>query len=132
MSTIHFIVMWGIWWLALDPIEDKAVIVLYRQPEFLASRYEIKVNNQLVATLETKSFIEILAREGVAILESSDYRATKRVLKLPVKAGNTYFVKAYEEVDFLERYLRFQVVDAETAKKEMLKCKRNMKVKQPD
>lgn len=132
MSTINFILMWGIWWITLGNLEEKAIVIIYRQPEFLASRYEIRVNNQLVATLETKSFIEILLSEGLAVIESSDYRATKRVLKLPVKAGGTYFIKAYEEVDFLERYLRFQVVDAETAKKEMVKCKRNMKVKQPD
>jgi hypothetical protein len=133
MNIITYAAIWSICWFTLGDSDEKGLIILYRGAEFLTTtEYQIRVNDQETASLNSKSFIQIYVKEGQVAVVSSGYRAAKRVLKLSIKASNTYYIRSYEELDFLDKYLRMQVVEEETAKKEMKKCKQNTHVKQPD
>jgi hypothetical protein len=111
---------------------DKATLVLYRGREFLGIASEIRINGKLVANLSPNSYLEIYPSPGKVSIESNMYRGSKRVLVVQTEPAQVYYIQAYEEVDFWDRYLIMQVVDTETAKKEMKKCRKNEKVKQPD
>jgi len=111
---------------------EKATLVFYRGREFLGIASEIRINGKLVASLSPNSYLEIYTSPGKVSIESNMYRGSKRVLVLQTEPAQVYYIQAYEEVDFWDRYLIMQVVDTETAKKEMKKCRKNEKVKQPD
>ncbi|AEE48041.1 hypothetical protein [Haliscomenobacter hydrossis] len=111
---------------------EKATFVLYRGREFLGHAYEIKFNNHLVATIETNSFIEVVITPGKINIEASAFRGTKKTLTVTAEAGQVYFVKAYEEIDFWDHYLVMHLMDAEKAKKEVKKCLEIKVAKQPD
>lgn len=111
---------------------DKATLYLYRQKEFLGTAYEIKVNGKFVASLASKSYLEIKISPGNTNIEASTYRGSKRNVSIALQANQIYHIRAYEEVDFWDRFLVMQVVDAAVAKQEMIKCRKNEKIKQPD
>jgi len=111
---------------------EKATLILYREREFLGTAHEIRINNKLVASLPANSYLEIQVTPGKINIESYIYRGSKRVFSLQTEGGQVYYIKAYEEVDFWDRYLMMQSVGSETAIKEMKKCRKIEKVKQPD
>lgn len=111
---------------------EKATLILYREREFLGTAHEIRINDKLVAELPANSYMEIQVTAGKTNVESYVYRGSKRSISLQTEAGRVYYIKAYEEVDFWDRYLVMQSVGAETAIKEMKKCRKVQKVKQPD
>lgn len=111
---------------------EKATLILYREREFLGNAHEIRINEKLVASLPANAYLEIQVTPGKTNVESYIYRGSKRVFSLQTEAGQVYYIKAYEEVDFWDRYLVMQSVGSETATKEMKKCRKVQKVKQPD
>ena len=114
-----------------EPVE-KATLILYRGREFLGNAHEIRVNDKLVANLAANTYIEVYVSPGKTSIESSIYRGSKRVFRLVTEPAQIYYIKAYEEVDFWDRYLVMGAVDVETAKKEMKKCRKTEKVRQPE
>jgi hypothetical protein len=111
---------------------DRATLILYRQREFLGSNYDIKIDNKFVAHLGANTYIEVKLDPVITLIESSTYRGSKRTLRFQAEPNQTYYLKAYEEVDFWDRYLVMQMVEENLAKKEMIKCRKNKKVIQPD
>lgn len=112
--------------------DEKATVVLYRGREFLGHLYDIKFNDKLVASMEPGTFMEVKVNPGKASIESSAYRGTKKVFHTTAEAGQVYYLKAYEEIDFWDHYLIMEIVSADKAKKELKKCIPVPKVKQPD
>ncbi len=103
--------------------QSTATIVMYREAEFMGrTAFEIKVNGQHLLNLPPKTHTIFTVPEGDLAIESYIFRGTKRMLKFSVKAGATYYIKTYAEIDFLDAYLRMMVVDELTAKAEMKKC----------
>lgn len=114
-----------------DPAE-KAHLIIYRERELFSNSYTLKINQQVVADFPARSYLDLQLSSGPIEIESVGYRANRRVLKLVLAPGQTYYVKAYEEVDFMDRKLRLQVVSPATAAAEMTRLRRLEKYQQPD
>lgn len=131
MGKLSLIVGIFLCFASSEPVE-KATLILYRGREFLGNAHEIRVNDKLVANLAANAYIEVYVSPGKTSIESSIYRGSKRVFRLVTEPAQIYYIKAYEEVDFWDRYLVMGAVDVETAKKEMKKCRKTEKVRQPE
>lgn len=111
---------------------EKATFILYRGKELFGHAYEIKFNGQWVASMDSYHYMEVKVNPGKVSIESSAYRGTKKVFHTTAEAGQVYYIKAYEEIDFWDHYLIMEVVSAEKAKKGLKKCILVPKVKQPE
>ncbi|QDK80091.1 hypothetical protein EXU85_16345 [Spirosoma sp. KCTC 42546] len=111
---------------------ESAQLILYREKEFisgLGKAYTFKINEQKQGKLSPNRFVQVTIPVGRIKVEfDNDYFTHSRPLWLSVQAGQTYYVKAAVEVDFLSSMMVMAPVDPQQARQEL----RRMKPEQPD
>ena len=106
------------------PGQNPARVIVYRQREFGANRYEINLNDKKLGTLPTNRSIQVSVSPGRVKLESvGDFFSDNQQLWLTLQPGQTYYVKAVEDIDFLSRTLLMAPVGRELAEGELQKVK---------
>ncbi|MFD2570258.1 hypothetical protein ACFSUS_06400 [Spirosoma soli] len=128
MKALLFAPLWllislndGFW----QPRSDQARVIIYRQREFGGNAYAIKINDREKTQLPTNRYIQVDVLPGRVKLESvKDYFSDNQILWLIAQPGQTYYVKAVEEIDFLSRTLLLAPINEEQAQRELRKVKR--------
>lgn len=106
------------------PKADLARIIIYRQREFGGNPYQIVINGTKIGTLSTNRYFVVEVPAGRVKVESTWWNRTDRqTLWLTLQPGQTQYVKAVEELDFLSRRLLLAPVREEKAQAEMKKIK---------
>ncbi|TAE25264.1 MAG: DUF2846 domain-containing protein [Cytophagales bacterium] len=111
----------------IDPTEPKAsesVLVIYRQREFGGREYGINVNGKRIGWLAPNRFIRVNVPIGQVKIESKrDFFTDNKTLTFTADPGQTYYVKAVEDVDFMSRSLPMTRISEEQAKRELARIK---------
>ncbi|GAB3924731.1 DUF2846 domain-containing protein [Larkinella terrae] len=106
---------------------ETAQLILYREKEFisgLGTAYTFKINGQKAGALSPNRYVQLPVAPGRIKIEFySDYFTDSRPLWLRVQAGQTYYVKAVVEVDFLSSVMLMAPVDPQQAQKELRRMK---------
>src|ERR671932_1963969 len=128
MKAMLFIHLWLLFTGLADdrwqPRNGQARLIIYRQREFGGSTYDIKINDKQHGALPTNRYLQIDMTPGRVKLESAkDYFADSQTLWLTLQAGQTYYVKAVEDIDFLSRTLLMAPISPEQAQRELSKLK---------
>lgn len=121
----------GLWGMLVEGREDKeqprngmARLIIYRQREFGGNDYNIKLNDTKLGTLSTNRFFLLDVPPGRVKIESvKDYFSENQRLWLNLQAGQTYYVKAVEDIDFFTRTLLMAPIGQEQAERELRKIK---------
>jgi hypothetical protein len=107
-----------------QPRTGQARVVIYRQREFGGNNYKIKINDKALGSLPTNRYFQVDVDPGKIKVESAkDYFSTNQTLWLTAQAGQTYYIKAVEDVDFLSRTLLMTTIHQEQALREIHKIK---------
>ena len=106
---------------------EPAQLILYREKEFMSWRgkaYPFKINGQLMGKLSPNRFVQLSLAAGRTEIEFiNDYFTNSRPLRLMLQPGQTYYVKAVVEVDFLSSMMVMAPVDSQQARQELLRMK---------
>ena len=128
MKTIMLIY----WWLSisgssngnLQPRTELATLIVYRQREFGGNAYSVRLNGKEMGSLSPNHYLKLNAPPGRAKVESAkDYFSGNQTVWLTLQPGQTYYVKAVEEIDFLSRTLLMAPVGDEQARQELRRIK---------
>ena len=130
MKTLLFSLLMSVF-VANDnrqPIQtEPAQLILYREKEFisgLGKAYAFKINDQKVGELSPNRYVQLPVSPGRIKIEFiSDYFTDSRPLWVRVQAGQTYYVKAVVEVDFLSSMMLMALVDPQQARQELRRMK---------
>ncbi|MGA0556497.1 hypothetical protein ACO2Q8_07595 [Larkinella sp. VNQ87] len=107
-----------------QPRSEQARVIIYRQREFGGNSYSIKLNDKKLATLPTNRSLQVEVAPGRVKIESvRDFFSENQELWLNLQPGQTYYVKAVEEIDFLTRTLLMAPISKEQAERELQKVK---------
>ncbi|GAB3914276.1 hypothetical protein GCM10028803_59430 [Larkinella knui] len=111
-----------------QPVQpEPAQLIIYREKEFISGlgrAYVFKINDQKVGELSPNRYVQLPVTPGRIKIEfTNDYFTDSRPLWLRVQAGQTYYVKAVVEVDFLSSMMLMAPVDAPQAQKELRRMK---------
>ncbi len=107
-----------------QPRSGQARLIIYRQREFGGNNYGIRLNDRKLGTLSTNRFLQVDLPPGRVKIESvKDYFSENQQLLLNLQPGQTYYVKAVEDIDFLTRTLLMAPMKPEQAEREL----RNLK-----
>lgn len=110
--------------LISQPHTKSATITVYRQREFGGRDFTIYVNDRRIGSLATNRYIRVEVPPGQLRIESKrDYFTEEKILSFRVASGETYYVKAVEEIDFLSHSLFMARVSEEQAKGELRRIK---------
>lgn len=102
-------------------------IIIYRQKEFGGRGYGIYINDKKVGALTPNHYFELDLPPGRTKIESGkDYYTDPQTVWLTLRAGQVYYVKAVEEMDFLKRTLLLAPVSSEQGKQETRRIKRSV------
>ncbi|WP_420147030.1 DUF2846 domain-containing protein [Spirosoma sp.] len=130
MRPFVFALLMGLWAGNVhgQPIQtEPAQLILYREKEFisgLGKAYPFKVNDQKRGKLSPNRYVQLALPPGRVKLEfSSDYFSDSQPLWIRVQAGQTYYVKAAVEVDFMSAQMIMAPVDAQQAREELRRMK---------
>lgn len=127
MKTVSYVLLWLLAGLepGFGPTQgNQAQIVIYRQREFAGGSYDIEINDKKTTTLAVNRHFKVGVPAGrVKVQSIRDYFTDNQVLWLDLRAGQTYYVKAVEEVDFLSRTLLLAPVSEAQAQRELRKTK---------
>ena len=122
-----------------QPVQpESAQLIIYREKEFisgLGTAYVFKINGQKAGKLSPNRYVQLPITPGrIKITFDSDYFTDSRPLWLRVQAGQTYYVKAVVEVDFLSSIMLMAPVDLQQAQKELrrMKPESESSTRQPD
>jgi hypothetical protein len=96
-----------------------ATLVIYRQSDFQSSGFTLKANGQKVSgNFRAKSTLTFQVPPGQTLIETSgSIFVEKKVFSLEVKGGETYYLEAFVEYDFLSNSLYLVRRDEATALK---------------
>ena len=104
-----------------------AQLILYREKEFMSWRgkaYPFKINGHPMGKLSPNRFVQLSLAAGRTEIEFiNDYFTNSRPLRLMLQPGQTYYVKAVVEVDFLSSMMVMAPVDSQQARQELLRMK---------
>lgn len=128
MNVRLWIPLWLLLTRMIDPRwqarNNPARVIIYRQREFGTTAYNIALNDKKLGALPTNRSMQVAVAPGRIKIESmKDYFSDNQTLWLNVQAGQTYYIKAVEEVDFLSRTLLIAPVGEEQALRELKKIK---------
>lgn len=116
------------WWLLLvnsisqerQPRSELATVVIYRGREFGGRTFRLYANDQKIGDLSTNQTIRVVLPPGSVRLESKrDYYTINKRIMFTVAAGQTYYIKAVEDIDFMSRTLLMALVSDEQAQREL-------------
>ncbi|GAB3266236.1 hypothetical protein GCM10027347_34110 [Larkinella harenae] len=106
---------------------EPAQLILYREKTFiweLGTAYPFKINDQKVGKLSSKRYVQLPLMPGRVKIEFyGDYFSNSRPLWLQVQPGQTYYVKAVVDVDFLTATLLMVPVSPQQARQEIKRMK---------
>ncbi|SOD78360.1 DUF2846 domain-containing protein [Spirosoma fluviale] len=117
---------------------EQAQLILYREKEFISGMgkgYAFKINEEKMGKLSPNRYVQLAVNPGRIKLEfDSNYLSDSRPLWLRVQAGQTYYVKAVVEIDFLSTTIVMAPVEPQKAQQELsrMKPEYTQKVKEPD
>lgn len=121
------------WWLlttsflkgiAPQPRQELALLIVYRQREFGGKSYSIMLNGKEVGSLPPNRYLKLNAPPGRARIESKKgYLSENQTVWLTIQPGQTYYIKAVEDVDFLTQTLLLAPVSEGQARPELRRIK---------
>jgi hypothetical protein len=118
------------------PPEATAELVFYREREFLAGAFPLKINDVKVADWGPGRYFRVLVPPGKLQISTvgnpfreRDAQGTPQLLGLEAQAGQVYYIKAYLVVDIFTKELHLKLVSPAKAQAEMrgLKLDKNAK-----
>ena len=130
MRLVVFALLMGVW-IGNKPWQptqtEPAHLILYREKEFisgLGKAFPFKINDQKKGKLSPNRYIQLSLPPGRIKLEfSTEYLSDSQPLWIRVQAGQTYYIKAAVEVDFLSASMIMAPVDAQQALQELRRMK---------
>lgn len=117
--------MVSIGWRAEEqPRSEVATVVIYRQREFDGGGYDLKLNGKLLGYLPQNRFLKVTIPTGRVKIESEGaYLSDVKMVFFTAEQGQTYYIKAVEDIDFMTRALLMARVSEEQAKRELSRIK---------
>jgi len=112
------------WRVDEQPRAEVATIIIYRQREFGGGGYTLKLNGKHVGSLPQNRFLIATTQPGRVKIESEGaYLTDVKMVTFIVESGQTYYMKAIEDIDFMTRALLMARVSEVQAKRELSRIK---------
>lgn len=126
MSRFLFVLLLGLGNAVAQPVPPQpAQLILYREKEFISRKaYPFTINGQRLGKLSPNRFVQLFIPAGRIKLEfRNDYFTDTRPLLVQLQAGQTYYIKAVLEVDFLRTMMLMELVEPTRARQELQRMK---------
>ncbi len=107
-----------------EPRAEVATVIIYRQREFQGGGYGLKLNGKHVGYLPQNRSLKAIIPAGLVKIESEGaYLSDVKMVFFTAEPGQTYYIKAVEDIDFMTRALLMARVSEEQAKRELSRIK---------
>ena len=126
MNRFLFVLLVGLGKAVAQPTPpEPAQLILYREKEFISRKaYLFTINGQGMGKLSPNRFVQLFIPAGRVKLEfRNDYFTDSRPLVMQVQAGQTYYIKAVLEIDFLKAMMLMEPVEPTKALQELHRMK---------